>query len=168
MPKSVKRRVAESKTDYGKRIKLLKSGIPRLVFRKTNKYVIAEYIVSREAQDKAVIGTNSKKLLTLGWPRNFEGSLKSIPAAYLIGYSIGKQIQDKKLEVPIMDFGMIRNVHKTKLYGFLKGVIDSGVEMIISEDKKIFPDKDTIEGKHLKEDFSKHFESIKKRIGGKN
>ena len=37
-----KRRRIEAKTDYAKRIKLLKSEKPRLVFRRTNKYIIAQ------------------------------------------------------------------------------------------------------------------------------
>ena len=61
--KTIKRRRKESKTDYLKRIKLLKSESPRVVFRKTNKYVIAQYVLSKGAQDKVVLGITSKKLL---------------------------------------------------------------------------------------------------------
>ena len=57
---------------------------------------------------------------------------------------------------------MIRNLHKTKIYGFLKGLIDSGLKM--KHDKKIFPDEASIKGKHLKEDFTKHFDFIKLKI----
>ena len=56
--KTLKRRRRESKTDYGKRIKLLKGNTPRIVFRKTNKHIIAQYISSKEAQDKIEIGIN--------------------------------------------------------------------------------------------------------------
>ena len=35
-----KRRRKQGKTDYAKRIKLLKSKSPRIVFRKTNKYIL--------------------------------------------------------------------------------------------------------------------------------
>jgi len=47
-----KRRKREYKTDYLKRIKFLKSNSPRVVFRKTNKYLIAQYTTSKEAKDK--------------------------------------------------------------------------------------------------------------------
>jgi len=122
--KTVKKRRKQNKTDYGGRLKLLKSGKPRVVFRRTNKYIIAQYVVSKEAQDKVVFGVNSKDLMKHGWEK---GSLKSIPASYLTGYLIGKQIIKKKLETPIVDFGMVRVLHKTKTYAFLKGLIDSGV-----------------------------------------
>ena len=120
-----KRRRRENKTDYLKRLKLLKSKSPRIVFRKTNKYIIAQYITSKQAQDKIEIGVNSKHLMTYGWPKDFGGSLKSIPASYLVGLLMGKKIIEKKLESPIADFGMIKNLHKTKYYAFLKGICDA-------------------------------------------
>ena len=147
--KTLKRRRKEHKTDYGKRIKLLKSGKPRVVFRKTNKYIISQYITSSEARDKVELAANSKELLKLGWPEKNKGSLKSIPASYLTGYLIGKKILKRKLEEPIVDFGMIRAIHKTRVYGFLKGLIDAGVN--VKYDEKTFPAPEKIEGGNLKE-----------------
>jgi len=158
--KVAKRRRREHKTDYGKRIRLLKSGKPRIVFRRTNKYVIAQYVISEEAKDKIIFGVNSKNLLKYGWPENAKGSLKSITASYLIGYLIGKQIKDKKLKQPIIDFGMIRTLHKTKVYGFLKGIIDAGIEIKCKEEA--FPDEQRIKGEHMKNKIS--FEDIKNKI----
>ena len=62
-----KRRRREAKTDYGRRLKLLKSEKPRIVFRRTNKYVTAQYVVSDEARDKVVVGINSSALLKYGF-----------------------------------------------------------------------------------------------------
>ena len=158
--KTLKRRRREYKTDYLKRIKLLKSGKPRIVFRKTNKYVIAQYVTSNEARDKIEFGVSSKNLLKYGWPKESEGSLKSIPAGYLTGYLIGKQIIQKKLEAPIIDFGMLRTLNKTKVYGFLKGLIDSGIKIKCKEE--CFPSEERIKGEHLKNKIS--FEEIKSKI----
>ena len=57
---------------------------------------------------------------------------------------------------------MLRSLHKTKLYGFLKGLIDSGLE--ISYKKETFPEEERISGKHLIEDFTKFFSQIKEKI----
>jgi len=160
--KTLKRRRKENKTDYSNRIKFLKSGKPRIVFRKTNKYVIAQYVISKQAQDKIVIGLSSKILLKYGWPKELDGSLKSISASYLLGLLIGKKIIKEKLESPIIDFGMIRSLHKTKIYGFLKGLIDAGVEIKCS--KETFPDENQIKGKYMIEDFSKIFETVKSKV----
>lgn len=124
-----KRRKRESKTDYQKRIKLLKSNLPRLVLRKTNRYVIAQYIKSEESQDKVEIGISSKELLKYGWPKENKGSLKSIPATYFVGLLIGKKIIEKKLKTPIIDFGLHRSTHKSRLYSFVKGLVEAGVEI---------------------------------------
>lgn len=164
MPKTQKRRRIENKTDYLKRFKMLKSGMPRVVFRKTNKYILAQYVTSTSAQDKVEINLTSKNLLNYGWPEKFSGSLKSIPASYLTGLLMGKTISSKKLQTPIVDFGMIRMLHKSKTYAFLNGLIDSGIK--IQCDKKFFPEENRIKGKNLKEDFSKTFETIKLKIIG--
>src|SRR3989344_8214292 len=111
--KTIKRRRKENRTDYGKRFKMLKSERPRIVFRKTNKHVIAQYVTGKETQDKIEIGVSSKALLKHGWPEEFSGSLKSITASYLTGLLVGKKILKEKKPTPIVDLGMIRNIHKT-------------------------------------------------------
>jgi len=160
--KTLKKRRKEYKTDYLKRLKLLKSEVPRIVFRKTNKYLIAQYVISEETRDRIDIGITSKKLMNHGWPKNSQGSLKSLPASYLTGLLIGKEIINNKKQMPIVDFGMLRVLPKSKVYAFLKGLIDSGVNLKHKEEN--FPKEDRISGKHLKKDFSKTFNEIKSKI----
>lgn len=155
-----KRRRREYKTDYLKRLKLLKSGKPRVVFRKTNKYVISQYITSNEAQDKVEIGFDSRDLLKYGWPNEFKGSLKSISASYLLGYLMGKRILKDKKEKPIIDFGMIQSLHKTKVFAFVKGLIDSGLD--IQSKEEAYPDESRIMGKHMKNKIN--LQEIKSKI----
>jgi len=155
-----RRRRRENKTDYLKRLKLLKSEKPRIVFRKTNKYIIAQYILSKEAQDKVNFGITSQELIKYGWPESAKGSLKSLTASYLTGYLIGKRIIKNKLKEPIIDIGMIPALHKSKVYSFIKGVIDSGIK--INCKKETFPDEERIKGEHLKNKLK--FEDIKSKI----
>lgn len=157
-----KRRRRGGKTDYRKRIKLLSSESPRIIFRKTNRYIISQYVTSKEAQDKVEINVNSKSLIKYGWPESHRTSLKSIPASYLTGMLIGKKIIKNKLKTPILDFGMYRILHKTRAFAFLKGLIDSGIE--IKYKKEIFPNEERLKGKHLKKDFSEIFDKIKLKI----
>lgn len=155
-----KRRRRENKTDYLKRIKLLKSDKPRIVFRKTNRYILSQYVTSHEAQDRVVFSVNSKDLIKYGWPKDKEGSLKSLTASYMTGYLTGKEIHKRKAETPIIDFGMIKVMHKTKTFAFIKGLIDAGVK--INCDKKDFPNEDRIKGEHLNAKIS--FNEIKSKI----
>lgn len=155
-----KRRRKENRTDYNKRLKLLKGEKPRVVFRKTNKYIIGEYIISKEAQDSVVVGLDSRKLNEYGWPKEAQGSLKSTTASYLTGYLIGKIITKQNLETPIIDAGMNRVIHKNKIYAFIKGLIDAGIK--ISCKKEFFPEESRIKGQHLKNKIP--FDEIKSKI----
>jgi large subunit ribosomal protein L18 len=155
-----KRRRKENRTDYLKRLKLLKSEKPRIVFRKTNKFIICEYIASEEAQDKVIVGLDSRRLNEYGWPKNASGSLKSTTASYLTGYLIGKIIIKQKLETPILDTGMNRVLHKNKIYAFIKGLIDAGIK--INCEKEFFPEESRIKGQHLKNKIP--FDEIKSKI----
>jgi len=161
----LKKRRQKGKTNYKKRLALLKGKSPRIVLRKTNRYLIAQYVSSQKAQDKIEFGFNSKDLVKFGWPKEFKGSLKSTPAAYLIGLLTGKKILKLKKNTPIVDFGMIRNLHKSKIYAFVKGLVDLGIK--IKYDEKIFPEENRIKGKHLKKDFSEQFNKIKSEIESK-
>ena len=156
-----KRRRRECKTDYKARLSLLKSGKPRIVFRKTNRYIIGQYIKSNEARDSVAIGITSKDLLDFGWPKEMSGSLKSLPASYLAGFLLGKKIADREDNVKaILDTGLLRNTGKSRIYAFLKGVIEAGVEVPCSE--KVFPDEGRLRGKHMKRNAD--LDKIKKEI----
>src|SRR3989344_2123520 len=158
-----KRRRQENKTDFAKRLRLLKSDTPRIIFRKTNRYIIGQYVNSKAAQDSVKVNVSSKELINLGWPENIKGSLKSLPAAYLSGMLLAKKIDNKRLEKKItVDFGMNRNIHKSKIYAFLKGIDDAGIKIKADESKGVFPDADRIKGKHMKNRIP--FEEIKSKI----
>jgi large subunit ribosomal protein L18 len=146
--KTQKRRRKEQKTDYGKRLKLLKSGKPRIVVRRTNRYIISQYIVSKEAQDKIELTVISKDLIKNGWPESASGSLKSLTASYLTGYLMGKKIQKEKKTVPIVDVGMVRMIHGNRIFAFIKGLIDSGLK--IECKKEAFPSEGRLNGESLK------------------
>jgi len=161
-----KRRRLRNKTDYKARTSFLKSEKSRVVFRKTNKYIIGQYIKSKEAQDSVITGVFSKDLMEYGWPEQLKGSLKSIPAAYLTGYLLGKNILEKQDKAEaILDIGLIRSLKKSRIYSFLKGVVDAGVK--ISGKQELFPDEKRIKGNHLKSTISEIFDKIKSSIDKK-
>ncbi|MEK6855207.1 MAG: 50S ribosomal protein L18 [Nanoarchaeota archaeon] len=141
MTKTLKRRRKEAKTDYKARLALLKSEKPRIVIRKTNKYIMAQIIKSDHAQDKVIASATSKDLLKKGWPDNKNGSLKTLAACYLTGSLLVKNLKDKPEEV-ILDIGLSRNVHGSRIYALLKGAIDSGLN--VSHKKEILPSLEKI------------------------
>jgi large subunit ribosomal protein L18 len=144
-----KRRRMEFKTNYNKRLKLLKGKSPRLVIRKTNRYISLQIIESKNAQDKVIYFASTKELLKSGWPKDKEGSLKSLSAAYLAGLLLGKKAEKLKGRV-IVDTGLIPNTKGSRIYAAVKGVADSGIE--INYNKEIMPKMERIEGKTNKLD----------------
>ncbi len=154
--KTIRRRRKESKTDYKARFNLLKSEKPRLVVRKTNRYIIAQVVESDIARDKVITQANSKELLSKGWPKEKSGSLKSLQAAYLTGLMLGKKSKSKDL---ILDFGLQRIVHGSRLLAVLKGAIDAGAK--ISHKKEVLPSEERLSSnKELHSIMSKIKEKI--------
>ncbi|HLC53256.1 MAG TPA: 50S ribosomal protein L18 [Candidatus Nanoarchaeia archaeon] len=137
-----RRRRLEAKTDYKARLALLTSEMPRIIVRRTNKYIIAQAVVSEGAQDKVIYGCTSRNLLEKGWPETKRGSLKSIPAAYLTGLLLGNAIKGKIAEA-ILDIGMQRNIQKSRLYAVLRGILEAGVKVPHSEEA--LPDDDRLQ-----------------------
>ena len=133
MPRTIKRRRREAKTDYNLRLALLKSGKPRLVIRKTNHYLIAQIIETDIAQDKVLFGATSKDI-----SKGKESkTLKNRESAYKLGLLLGGKAKAKVKEA-ILDIGMNRNIHKSRIYAVLKGVLDSGIH--VPHDSKALPE----------------------------
>lgn len=159
-----KKRRMQGKTDYRARIALLKGRKPRIVVRKTNRYIIVQYVTSEDAQDRVLYYVNSKELLNYGWPKEMQGSLKSLPACYLTGKLLAERIKkkgEKDIEA-VLDIGLIRNIPKSRVYAALKGLIDGGIDIPCK--KESLPEESRIKGSHLKKDVSKIFDKIKENI----
>lgn len=161
----MKRRRKENKTDYKLRTGLLKSGMARIVVRRTNKYFIVQVVESNEAQDKVIAMVTSKELLKNGWDVKMGGSLKSIPAGYLTGLLFAKKLSathgtptKKGTKAPassgkekyIMDLGMARTLKGSRVFAVVKGLIDGG--LYISANEEVFPSEEKLNGEHLKDD----------------
>lgn len=147
------RRRRKRKTDYKARLFLLKSFLPRIVIRKTNKYITAQLVESKEAQDSVLCTVNSKELLKLGWPSTYTGSLCSTPAAYLTGLLLARKISEKKIKAKkaIVDLGVARATKGSKLFACVKGLVDAGLDLPHSAE--IFPDESRIYGRHMKKEI---------------
>lgn len=154
------RRRRARKTDYKARLALLKSGLPRLIVRKTNRYVISQIVKSKNAQDAIICSANSKELLKYGW----HFSLKSIPAAYLTGFLLGIRAKKNKIENAIVDIGLQRSTKGSRIYAALKGAVDAGVSVKYSKD--IMPSEERLKGKHLKnaEKIEEEINKVKEKM----
>jgi large subunit ribosomal protein L18 len=159
-----KKRRLERKTNYSKRRKLLENSLARIVIRKSNKYILMQYVESKEAQDSVRLSVLSKELINYGWPADKIGSLKNLGACYLTGLLFGNKIKHLKIQKAVVDFGLHRSTRGSRIYASLNGLIDSGLK--IPCDEKMFPSKERIKNKKS----SGFFESVKENIvkGEKN
>jgi len=149
------RRRRRGLTDYRKRYKLVKSGLPRLVIRKTDRYVIVQVIKPKKGGDETLLTVTSKNLSKYGWKAGF----KNTPAAYLTGLLAGMLAKKKGVEKAIVDTGLHRVIKGSKIFAVVKGFIDSGVEVPVDED--MLPDEERIKGAHI----SEYFKMVKEREG---
>jgi large subunit ribosomal protein L18 len=149
------RRKREGKTDYKKRLGLLKSKSLRLVIRKSNKHIIAQLVSYSDNGDKVEESVSSNNLKEQGWDKN----TGNIPAAYLTGLLIGKKANGKKA---ILDLGLQSPKKGSRLFAVLKGAIDGG--LVVNSDDQIFPSEDTLSGKHISEDIVKSFNKVKEKV----
>jgi len=157
--RTMRRRRREHKTDYKLRLRLLSSGRDRIVIRRTNRYYLAQIVHSDEAQDKVLMSVSSKDLLSKGWDKKFEGSLKSIPAGYLTGLLLAKKVKKGSF---VIDLGMIRTLPGSRVFSVVKGLIDGGLD--ISANEKVFPSEGRINGEHLKEELKKVIATTRSQI----
>jgi len=154
-----KQRRLKNKTNYTKRLILLKGNSPRLVIRKTNRYIILQIVKSDDAKDKVVYSVNTKELLKHGWSEDKKGSLKSLSAAYLGGLLLGKKAKDLKERI-ILDTGLIPNTKGSKIYAAVKGVTDADIDINYGE--KVLPTEEKIAGENTK--VKDIFEKVKGEV----
>ncbi|MBS3081476.1 50S ribosomal protein L18 [Candidatus Pacearchaeota archaeon] len=155
--RTVRRRRLEGKTDYRARLYLLKSNKPRVIFRKTNKYLQAQIVTTQIAQDKVIVNVSTKDLIQYGWPEKLKGSLKSLPAAYLMGHLLVKK--SKEIKEGVLDIGLLTHVPKSRMYAFVKGLRDAGFNIPCNE--KILPDDALIS---KKQESAKLIKEIKEKL----
>ena len=140
------RRRREGKTNYRRRYKLLLSGLPRLVARRTLRHTIAQIVEARVEGDHVLVSAHSRQLVRdFGW----KGYCGNTPAAYLTGLLCGLRGARAGIEKAILDIGLQSPVRGGRVFAVVKGVIDGGVE--VPCDPSVLPDEDRIKGIHIAE-----------------
>ncbi|MBD3209326.1 50S ribosomal protein L18 [Candidatus Woesearchaeota archaeon] len=153
------RRKRAGKTNYKKRLELLKSRQHRLVIRKTNKHVIMQIVDYHPDGDRVVASVSSKRLGRMGW----QHSMKNIPACYLTGLLLARASKERDVEAAILDLGLQTPIKGSRLYAALKGAIDGGLAVPTSED--VFPSAERITGAHLQDKaVAEHFNKLKAQL----
>ncbi|MFH0961991.1 MAG: 50S ribosomal protein L18 [archaeon] len=152
------RRRREKKTDYAKRLALVKSGKVRLVVRKSNSSIYAQAVEFFPEGDRTIAAASGKDLAKIGW----KGSTGNIPAAYLVGCLLAKRTP--KGTEAVFDIGMQRPVKGGRIFAVLKGVVDGG--LAVPFDASAFPSEERLQGLHVKgtPELAASFKATKEKI----
>lgn len=137
------RRKSEGKTNYSRRLDILKSNNVRLVVRKSLKHILAQLAQYSPHGDRIVVSFNSKNLKKYGW----KYSCNNLPASYFTGVAIGKKGLEKNIRDAVLDIGMHTSVNGSRIYAVLKGAIDAGLK--VPHDACVIPTEDRLSGKHI-------------------
>jgi len=157
------RRHRERKTDYRRRLKLLRSKKPRIVVRKSLKAIRVQFVEFSPEGDKVLVSAISNELAK---QYNWKHSVSSTPAAYLTGLLAGKRAKEKGINEGILDIGLHHPTVGGKLFASLKGVLDAGVAC--PHDDTMIPKEDRINGAHINKDIKPLVGEIKNKIIGGN
>ncbi len=138
------RRRREGRTDYNKRLALLKSRKPRLVVRKTLRTIIAQVVQFTPKGDEVVAAATSKMLGAYG----FKGK-RNTPSAYLTGLLVGKKASAKGIKQFVLDIGLHAPTKGSAVFACCKGAVDAGLETPYNEEA--FPKAERMGGEHIKQ-----------------
>jgi large subunit ribosomal protein L18 len=155
------KRRSTGQTDYHRRLKLLRSGIPRAVVRVTNTQVICQLVGYEEEGDQVISAADGSSLRgKYSWPSKV--STKSVPAAYCTGYALAKQVQKSGHDEAVLDIGLAASTPGNRVFAALKGMVDGGLWVPHSED--IFPSDERLAGEHIDKSIAGAVEKTKAAI----
>ena len=168
------RRRREVRTDYHQRLRLLKSGKPRLVARTSNKHARAQLITTGSQGDETSASAHSGDLTEFGW----EAPTGNLSAAYLTGLLAGKRAVAAGIEDAVLDIGLHSPTPGSKVFAIQEGAIDAGLEIPHNED--VFAEWPRTRGEHVAEyaaqedglysgdfdasDLPEHFDDVRETI----
>lgn len=143
------RRKRDGSTDYRKRLKIVVSNKPRIIARKSLANIQAAIIEYHEKGDITKVSAHSSQLKKFGW----QYGTGNLPAAYLVGFLLGKKAKKADIKEAMLDIGHNKSVKGSRIYALLAGVLDGG--LLTPHSKDILPSKDRISGRHIAEYASK-------------
>ncbi len=152
------RRRREGRTDYRARAKLLQSGEPRAVVRKTLNQTLVQIVEADPAGDRVLASAVSRDLREQGWSLG----TGNLPAAYLTGLLAGKRAAAKGVTSAVLDLGLQKPSKGGRVFAALQGLLDAGVK--VPHSKEVLPSPERLRGGHISEAAAQAFADVKKKL----
>ncbi len=150
------RRRREGKTNYKKREALLKSGLPRLVVRRSNKNIRVQVVLYDTEGDKTVLYKDLRHLKDKGYPAK-----PNTPSAYLLGILVAKEAQKKGVEEAVLDIVDVPTKGAV-VFAVLYGAIKGGLKIKASTDKVVVEER--VVGKHISDDVAEQTKKMEQEL----
>lgn len=131
------------KTNYKKRIKLIKSGKPRVVVRKSLNHISLQVVTFDPKGDKILASAHSRDLSKFGWKAN----TGNICAAFLTGILMAKKAKAGGINEAILDIGLQKAIKGSRIFAAVKGCLEGG--LVIPANEEIFPSEERLLGDHI-------------------
>lgn len=152
------RRRREGRTDYRRRLRLLRSGEPRAVVRKSLNQTHVQIVAYEAGGDRVLVSAVSGELRKLGW----SAGTGNIPAAYLTGLLAGRRAAKAGIARAVLDLGVQHPQVRGRLFAAARGLIDAGLAIPAGEG--VLPPDDRIRGAHLGEAVTAQFADVKAKM----
>lgn len=132
------------RTNYRHRKRLIMSGLPRFVVRRTCGNIIVQVVEARLEGDHVLVSAHSRELA-----RDFSwlGDRHNTPASYLTGLLAGLKCLRAGIAKAVLDAGIFKPTKGGRIAAALKGGLDAGLD--IPHGEEILPSEDRICGKHI-------------------
>ncbi|MEW6722485.1 MAG: 50S ribosomal protein L18 [Candidatus Micrarchaeota archaeon] len=125
------RRRREGKTNFAKRLALIKSGKTRMVVRRSNKSIVIQFVDFDPKGDKTLLTVTGAHLAKLyKWP-----SKRNVWTAYLAGMMAGRMAKKKGVKEFVLDMGMYVPSKGSIMFAAQKGAADSGLATSLDKEK---------------------------------
>lgn len=153
------RRKREGRTDYKRRLVLLKSTLPRLVVRASNKSIQGQLVSYEPNGDKVHATARATELKKLGW----EHAIGNTSAAYLTGLLLATKLKKHNIKSDIIvDLGLTKHHPGGRAYGLVKGMVDGGFVVRVSDEA--LPSQERLNGVHMNEKVAKSIVALKAKL----
>lgn len=179
------KRIRSDKTNYRKRAALLIGRHSFVTVKVSDQNVAAQVLKPTPTGDIVIASAHSRELAKQDW----KGAFNNLPACYLTGLLMGKKTLEKGVKNAVLYIG--KDHFTSRVAACLKGIVDSGVTMPVSEES--LPPEERITGRHIAkyastlkedqkeynsrfsailknglkpEDYPTHFEEVRSKISG--
>ena len=152
------RRRREGRTDYRRRLNLLRSGKARAVVRKSLKHITIQFADIATPGDRVRAAAMSGELKEYGWT----APTGNLPAAYLTGLLAGKRAAGQGITEAVLDLGRQVPSKGGRLFAALQGILDAGVT--VPHSKEVLPPPNRLSGEHLPAGTSAMYQEVKSKL----